>query len=168
MAWRMTAQRTVGGLLEVGFVPGSDLLLLVSSDGLGLLDCSSGERVARDRNPVETPYESVLQLRAIGPAADQLVPLAGLHGGGLPTTTADGWALLTAQPRWPEHQVILQQDFTSLFMEPTQPGRHLPFASRIHRGHELRAAGFSPTGRSLIVADSGSVWAYHRDRTGGA
>ena len=46
--WREVAVHAVGGLTDVAFAESSDLLLVISSVGRGLFDCSSGDRVARD------------------------------------------------------------------------------------------------------------------------
>ncbi|MCB9780541.1 MAG: hypothetical protein H6742_18385 [Alphaproteobacteria bacterium] len=163
--WRRTTFLAVGGLTEVGFGRQSDLLLIVSSAGRGLVDCASGELVGRDRQEPDDGWYDAAELLASGidRLEDELVPIAGLHGGGLALTTDDGWAVTVAYPNWPEAWVVLQAGFTHIYMEPTQPGRHLPSCSRIFQQEEVRAAGFSPTGRSLVVATSSDVTAFHRD-----
>src|SRR5579863_298772 len=84
--WKLIGGRAVGGLTEVGFADDSDLLLVVSSQGRGVLDCRSGEYVARDRTEPNDSWYDERRLRAfgIGPLEGQLIRLAGLHGGGLP------------------------------------------------------------------------------------
>jgi len=47
--WRHVASHGIGGLTDIGYGEGSDLLLVVSHNGRGVFDCLSGERVARDR-----------------------------------------------------------------------------------------------------------------------
>src|SRR5688572_12420560 len=95
--WRCAAMYSVGSLTAVGYEEGGDRLLVVSSRGKGLFDCTTGQRVAREREPLPEPagdgHEAAcpLRCRGIGPLADRTLRLAGLHGGGLPTTTADGW-----------------------------------------------------------------------------
>lgn len=45
----------IGGLLGIGFAvhpdSGHDLIMVVSSDGHGLFDAVTGEKIARDRDP---------------------------------------------------------------------------------------------------------------------
>jgi hypothetical protein len=48
------ADMAIGGLTEVGFVPGSSLLLVMSHQGRGLLSWGSGDRVARDRQETDS------------------------------------------------------------------------------------------------------------------
>lgn len=83
----------VGGLIEVGFGRGTDLLLVVSWQGCAVFDPATRKRVARDDQPPADEWYDEFSLLAhgIGPLADKKVPLAGLHGGGLAGTTRDGW-----------------------------------------------------------------------------
>lgn len=161
--WERSAWMAIGGLTEVGFVPGTVRLLLVSSSGRGLLDCRTGEVIARDRNTQDWGWYDTSRLVAecIGSYDGVEVPLSGLHGGGLPNSTEDGWSVELFQPNWPENWVVLQSDYSSVLMEHTQPGRHLPKATRIASDTDLRAVGFSADGTVLVVA-TGSDVAVHR------
>ncbi|MEV2268303.1 hypothetical protein [Nonomuraea africana] len=146
--WRRVPVQQVGGLTDVGFgsrPAASDLLLVASSAGRGVFDCVSGERVARDHEDVHP--DDPLVRGGIGPLAGVGVPMAGLWGGGLHTTTADGWAVHLVAPDWPVESVLLSQDD-----EPYQGSRWW----HIHReeGCELRAFGFSPSGRTLVIASA--------------
>jgi hypothetical protein len=61
-------------------------------NGRGVFDCNSGERVARDKDgDWDDLDETRLMSIGIGPLSEIRIRLAGLHGGGLPTTTDDGW-----------------------------------------------------------------------------
>ncbi|MEU0113115.1 hypothetical protein ABZ137_05140 [Streptomyces bobili] len=157
----------VGGLLGIGFAvhPGSgnDLVMVVSQDGHGLFDAVTGERIARDRDPTPgdaTPDGSE-DLSCPGPApiAGTRVRIAGLFGGGLHSGTGDGWSVEVVQPAWPNERVLLSR------------GEGLP-----HRGPHgekwwhvfhaswstFRAAGFSPSGRTLAVATSSDLTLWSR------
>ena len=46
--WKLVASVAIGGLRSVGFDRNSDNLLVVSSQGRGVLDCITGEKIARD------------------------------------------------------------------------------------------------------------------------
>jgi hypothetical protein len=96
-AWRKVADLAIGGLTEVGFaVP--RLMLVVSHQGRAVLDWVTGARVARDRQETGGWFDASRPAAAgIGPLAGQWVAVAGLAGGSLPVTTADGWqaSLLT-------------------------------------------------------------------------
>ena len=41
--WRLVGSFSVGGLTGVGFAPRSDMVLVVSSAGRGVFDCTTGE-----------------------------------------------------------------------------------------------------------------------------
>ena len=59
--WRLVVEVAVGGLHSIGFVPGTECVLVVSSAGRGLHRADTGERVARDGTLVElVPNRAVL------------------------------------------------------------------------------------------------------------
>src|SRR5215813_5292756 len=85
LPWKRLVVQAVGGLTEVGFGEDSDFLLIVSSQGRGVVDCRTGERVARDRTEPDDSWYDERRLLAtgIGPLEGKAIRLAGLHGGGL-------------------------------------------------------------------------------------
>ncbi|MFC7894935.1 hypothetical protein [Streptomyces sp. NPDC057381] len=166
----------VGGLLGIGFAThpdaGQDLVMVVSGDGHGLFDAVTGEKIARDRDP--DPEDSTpdavadLSCPGLGPVAGTRVPIAGLFGGGLHTTTGDGWCLDVVTPAWPHERVLLSRG------DGFHTGPHGERWWHIFHSHHstFRAAGFSPSGRTLAVATSSdlSLWTRGTDteRCGGA
>jgi hypothetical protein len=142
----------VGGLQGVGFGvdpdTGADLLMVVSMDGFGLIEAMTGVKIARDRDPdpeVSTPYGEDLACPGIGVLAGTRVRIAGLFGGGLHATTEDGWTIDVVAPEWPHHRVILSADGGCNDGEPGGTWWHI-FDDERHG--TLRAAGFSPSGRT--------------------
>jgi hypothetical protein len=157
--WQRTIH-AVGGLTEIGYVPASDLLLAVTYSGRGLFDCTSGQRVVRDHTPPEEGewYDDTgLLARGIGPADRQLIRLAGLHGGGLPRCARDGWSLELVAPDWPLQSIIIQPPGRCVLIERFAAG-----CAKIEEDHEIRAFGFSDTGRSFVVAVPHSLMIYSR------
>ena len=142
--WGKIADLAVGGLTDVGFVPGSSLLLVVSHQGRGVVDLTTGEWVARDPQETGSWFDAARRaVLGIGPADDQWIEVAGLTGGQLPTDTADGWrARRTAQG------VTLSG--------PAQERMVVPELE------EIRAYGFSPDGRAFVVASSPSLTIFRR------
>ncbi|MFC0540336.1 hypothetical protein [Kutzneria chonburiensis] len=152
--WQPLASHPVGGLLGIGFAvhpdDGRDLVMVVSSAGHGLFDAVTGEKIARDRDP---DPETETDLTGLGPLAGTLVSIAGLFGGGLHRTTPDGWCLDVVAPEWPHERVLLSADGGHCAGPPGQTWWHI-----FHADHsELRAAGFSPSGRTLAVATSSDL-----------
>ncbi|PWJ06089.1 hypothetical protein DKG34_17490 [Streptomyces sp. NWU49] len=152
----------VGGLLGIGFAThpdsGHDLVMVVSGDGHGLFDAVTGEKIARDRDP--DPEDSTpdavadLSCPGLGPITGSRVRIAGLFGGGLHTTTSDGWTLEVVSPAWPNDRVLLSGDGGL-----PHAGPHGERWWHIFHSHysELRAAGFSPSGRTIAVATSSDI-----------
>ncbi|MGA5821740.1 hypothetical protein ACPC54_28215 [Kitasatospora sp. NPDC094028] len=149
----------VGGLLGIGFAvhpdTGHDLVLTVSSSGHGLFDAVTGEKLEREYDPEEDPDGPDLSCPGIGPVADVRIPVAGLWGGGL-HSGADGWHVEVISPEWPHHRVLLTSGAWT-----GAPGTDL-----YHVFHSswstFRAAGFSPTGRTLAVATSSDLTLWTR------
>jgi hypothetical protein len=154
----------IGGLLGIGFAPdpvtGEDLLMIVSQGGHGLINATTGKLLARDRDPDADVLEPVgphLTVPGIGPLTGSLIPIAGIHGGGLHATTPDGWTLDAVSPDWPHHRILLSTD-GGLYHGPT--GTHW---WHIHHttASTLRTCGFSPSGHTLAIATSAdlTLWA---------
>lgn len=153
--WRSLPEIAVGGLTGVGFGldpdSGEDLILVTSHQGRGVIKCATGERVARDPDPEPAwPDDQALTCQGIGPLAGSVVAICGLMGGGLHTTTADGWSLDVVAPDWPIESVLLSRGGGPYSGEAGSTWWH------IHREEicELRVVGFSPTGGSLAIASS--------------
>jgi hypothetical protein len=157
--WRKIAMIAAGGLRAVGFDRQSELLLVVSFSGRGVIDCTTGERVARDDGEYfeDTQF---MEAAGVGPLEGQTVRVAGGQGGGLPTSTQDGWSIEVVTREWPEHEVLVLAPFASLFdVLQGKPSRF----NKIAEESELRASGFSYTGRTLIVASSSDILIFGRD-----
>jgi hypothetical protein len=156
--WKLIGCSSIGGLTAVGYADRTDDLLVVSSQGRGLFDCTSGERLARDHEEMfDNPDVSGLTAPGIGRYSATVFRLAGLQGGGLARGTRDGWRLHVVQLPWPLHVVFL----TSNFVDVTNDSGCV---TKICNDEpcEFRTAGFSPTGRSFIVATSGELMIYAR------
>lgn len=151
-SWTRLAAHAVGGLTEVGFAEDSDFLLVVSWQGRGVIDCRTGERVARDRAEPDDSWYDGRRLRAqgIGPLANQTVRLAGLHGGGLLRCGLGGWSVESLALDWPDVCLLLVEPWRSIFDEKTG-------FTKLAVEREVRAFGFSDTGASLVIATSSDV-----------
>ncbi len=149
----------VGGLRSVGFRRDSDLLLVVSSQGRGVLNCATGEKIARDSSQYDED-DCHLEAEGIGPLAGQRISVAGLYGGGLPNGTSDLWHVISVSLQWPESLLLLVHPGSSLYGSRVNRPDHF---TKIAKVLSLHAYGFSPTGKSLIIATSSDVTIYHRE-----
>ncbi|CAM3967484.1 hypothetical protein ABE525_24090 [Pseudomonas wadenswilerensis] len=156
--WKLTGQFTVAGLLEIGFDRDSERLLVASSSGRSVIDCRTGEKIARDRTD-NLGSDHYLETRGIGPLHDRVIRMAGIQGGSLPISTSDGWVVENITLAWPEQHLLL-----------VEPGSWLHGAryNRPWQFHtlaietEVRAFGFSYTGLSLVIATGGELLIYGR------
>ena len=151
--WTQLNIFAIGGLIQVGFAPQSDCLLVVSHQGRGVFDCVSGQKIARDANETWWQYfdEATLLAEGIGQFEHQKIRTAGLFGGSLSATTEDGWTLFENL-----------ENSTQVFL------KHKSWADGeakfVGDGEvcEMRAFGFSSTGNSFIIATSCDITIYAR------
>jgi hypothetical protein len=140
----------IGGVTAVGFGAGTELMLVLTHSGLGIVDATTGSIVAREVEMDEiynNPYP--VYATGIGPLAGERVPLAGLWGGGLRTMTSDGWVVHRVAPEWPADSVVLcSPDYPEL----DDPSKVVMIAKNLEP--PIRALGFSDSGRSLVVANT--------------
>jgi hypothetical protein len=157
--WKRSGVFSVGGLTDVGFAPSSDMLLVISSQGRGLFDCLSGEKMDRDYDDGFYFDTMALEAEGIGAIAGRSVRTAGLHGGGLARQTNDGWAAEELHIDWPESTLLLVEPgswiYGKAFDKPTK-------YTKVHVDSEVRTWGFSPTGRSLVLATSTDLTLFYR------
>ncbi|UYY76724.1 hypothetical protein [Sphingomonas sp. R1] len=126
---------------------------MATHDGRGVVDCTTGELLARDDDPLFPFDEDTRTAQGIGPLADQEVTIAGpIYGGTLPTETQDGWRLSGRLTNSSNDVVVL--------LPPTQEtGEPSTFTGFIP---EVRVFGFSPTGRSFVIGTGAEVYTFAR------
>jgi hypothetical protein len=91
----------VGGVTAVGFGADAELLLVLTHSGLGVIDLTTGQTLARASDDDLGLDDYPIWAPGIGPLSNQRIQLAGLWGGGLRTTAPDGWSVYRIAPSWP-------------------------------------------------------------------
>lgn len=161
--WELKNTYAIGGLENIGYAPHQDHLLVLSSQGEGLFNCITGERIARVRNGDDW-WERLNQETNTITGFDLLsnikISTYGLHGeDNLPKITKDGWSLKISDPEpddLPFEKYLVQKIY---LVSPNQKEKTLIAKDG---PCELRAFGFSDTGNSLIVALSCEIVIYSR------
>ncbi|WP_299411068.1 hypothetical protein [Acaryochloris sp. IP29b_bin.148] len=156
--WKCVGTISVGGLRSVGFDKESEHLLIVSSQGRCVIDCRTGEKVARDYDDFDDD-EISLEIQGIGILASQRIRVAGLFGGGLPNTTEDGWRLESVTINWPEQMIMLLPPDSGLYGSLM---KRPDIMTKVVEDSCLRAYGFSYTGQSFIFATTSDVTVFSR------
>jgi hypothetical protein len=158
--WRHIKTVPVGGLFAVGFEEESERLLIVSASGQALFDCLAGERISRNvEKDGYDPYRLIAY--AVGPELGSPVRMSGLHGGGLPEYTMDGWSVEAIPLYWPQRILVLTPPGSRLWGNAAGKPPEF-FKMQEDLATELRAFGFSWTGKTLIIAESDGVTVYSR------
>ena len=112
--WEKVGAFTIGGMRALGYSDCSRYLLVETSDGRGLFDCQTGEKISRDRSEYAN-QELQLLCEGIGPIEGKLVRMSGLSGGGLLKLTSDGWQIEIVPESWPRYQVLLIEPGSFLY-----------------------------------------------------
>lgn len=148
--WKHVNTIAVGGLANIGF--GSvDTLMVLSSQGIGIFDCLTGERIFRDRGSWWEDFDAVA---ATVPGQDVLsgnrIRVCGLDEPDfLSKKTTDGWMLECIGPV-PDDAPFEKYQVHKIFLTH-QGGQYRELVDK-DGPCELRAYGFSPTGNTLVVA----------------
>lgn len=152
----------VGGLTEVGFSQQNpEMLLIVSSQGRGIIDCEKLEKIERDNDVTgEWINEQELWCLGLGETENEKIRIAGLHGGGLPFSNKEGDNIEFFAPNWPIVNLIFQPNFLSIYKESETSK-----CFNILNDYEPRAYGFSPNGQVFITATGGDVIVYRKEKT---
>ena len=149
---------SIGGLTEVGFSEQNpELLLVVSSNGRGLFNCSSLEKIDRDHNDEFDIDYSNLTCKGIGELKEENIRIAGLHGGGLPNGNSNGESIETMALDWPRIDVIFQPKWTSVYSE-----RDTEKCIKVFSTDTLKIYGFSPTGKYFVIGTSSDLLVYKK------
>lgn len=156
--WRRVKLPRVGGLFAAGLDTEGNYLLLVSSSGRGVVDCRSGEKVARDPDTRQEEWldGSRLMAKGLGPLEGEEIHVAGSFiGGGLSTRTTDGWTLQRAAPDWPKEIIWCESPHESGFYKGGT-------FYKLWEWDPPFAWGFSELGRTAVIACSNDVRVWTR------
>src|SRR5438067_2077541 len=107
--WRKTVF-AIGGLSEIGFSKQyPNLLLVVSSQGRGVIDCQKSELIERDDDTNWDWIDSYeMTAQGIGVLSNEKILVSGLHGGSLPLRNKNGDGLLYIATEWPIIDIIFE------------------------------------------------------------
>jgi len=138
MQWRAISV-AIGGVVAVGFI-NEDRAIVGSHSGVGVFDVHTGQRIERTSDEDYNWYQGDPPFIRY-PSADgvRLIRAAGLWGGDLAQSTADGWTC---------HRV----EAGALLRAEGEPD------FEIEDSEEYRAQGFSPGGGAFVYATSPTVW----------
>lgn len=156
--WQLIGKYAVGGLLEVGFSKKQEMLLVISSQGRGVFNCITGEKIFRDyESDYQNKYEKELSCQGVGPLFDEIITVAGINGGGLPNTNFEGDSLEIIAPNWPIYDMVFCPSYASLYDEKNNHNCRI-----IASDYSFRAYGFSWSGNSFIYATSDGLTLYRK------
>lgn len=120
---------------------------MISSQGRGLFDCDTGERISRDYEEYGDWFDDrKLICKGIGPVESELIHTCRIHGGGLPYSGNNGESIEVHAPNWPQYDLYFCAEYKSALIDG-----YASFCKKIESKH-LRAYGFSWCGNYLVSA----------------
>ncbi|NLR95083.1 hypothetical protein [Flammeovirga agarivorans] len=151
-------QFSVGGLTEIGFShEQTNLLLAISSNGRGLFDCSTLQKIDRDYDQDHLIDYQKMKCHGIGILKNESLSIAGLHGGGLPVTSLNKDSLDVMALDWPNTELIFAPNGKSAYIE-----KHRLDCFRIYRTDSLKSYGFSICGNYFAIGTSSDLLIFKR------
>ncbi len=152
--WKLIQSIPVGGPVAVGFA--DNQLLILSHEVRSLINCKTGEvTVKEDRNEKPEDYNTNELTYTWSKKFKTPIKIAGIHGGGLSTYTYDGWKIRVEAPDWPNYDVILEPSLKDFIRNPNE-------CAKLYHDSNPRAVGFSPSGKTLVIAGDADVDIYKR------
>jgi hypothetical protein len=160
--WSHKNTYAIGGLENIGYADNSDNLIVLSSQGRGIFNCVTGEKINRDSIDWWSQFDELTStINGFGLLENAIIKTSGLYGKYLlPKETTDGWSLVKRENEFDDHP-FEKNLVTKIFLaSPTK--EQIIFISK-DGPCELRSFGFSPTGHSLIVALSCELTIWSRN-----
>jgi hypothetical protein len=100
--WTHKNTFAIGGLVNIGYAHEQDFLLVLSSQGQGIFNCKTGEKIARqydDSDWWDKFNESTNSIAGFDFLENIEIVTCGLYGDDdLAKTTQDGWTLVVSEP----------------------------------------------------------------------
>ncbi|MCU0443883.1 MAG: hypothetical protein MUE85_03125 [Microscillaceae bacterium] len=144
--WQKIANFGVGGLREIGFYQNTNLLLVLSSNGRGLFDCLSGEKIARDYEDYYSEkwdYETGL-VEGIGILAGKQVVCGGFEYPDILDKKTTGGDQVLIKELGNNTHILIQNNHSTTYLLTN------PYDTE-------RAFGFSRTGETFVFATSADL-----------
>ena len=154
--WTKNVDIAVGGLQAIGFSRNhTNLLLVLSSTGRSVVDCSTGDKIERNYNEYEGLDESGLYCDGIGDLTTETVLLSGIYGGGLPHQNKVGESIELVAPDWPEYDLIFCKQGKGLYSDPGS-------CYKLDTNY-FRAYGMSWCGNYIAAGTGSDLYVWARD-----
>lgn len=152
---------TIGGLEDIGYAPGTDILLVLSSQGEGLFDCTEGRKLARRSNDFDwwKRYNSQnSSIEGFDILQGIIIKTSGLIAGDNLVKKMNDYELVSVA----EHDDKPFEEYTvnKIYLNKGNTGE-IVFITK-DGPCEIRAFGFSETGNSFAIALSCEIIIYSR------
>ena len=161
--WKKLKNQPVGGLREIGFVKNTDKILVLGSGGRTIFDCTTGEKIARDRfDYYHYKWNSETGiLEGLGFCEGTQTICAGFeyHDQVLKETN-DNWKIEIRNENRLDYK---KESRKAEVMYLINSKSKIEVEVEVYHYGITRSYGFSPTGKSFITAQSYGIEFWTRD-----
>ena len=161
--WAHRGTFAIGGLEYFGFAETSDILVVISTQGRGLIDMAKGEKIARDKSTDFDLDRTLLISKGFDILEGETIKLASKYGGSLlPVSNKSQETLVRVSPLYPCEDIIFQPPYENCFADGHFKNICSDNCVRVYRGF-LYCYGFSFSGRYFVIADECGVTYWEAD-----
>ncbi|HEU5164024.1 MAG TPA: hypothetical protein VFU29_00715 [Chitinophagaceae bacterium] len=161
--WTHKNTFAIGGLENIGYAPKQDFVIVLSSQGQGIFNCKTGEKIARqndDTNWWDKFNQKTNSIIGFDVLENIEITTCGLYGDdSLSKTTQDGWTLIATEPE-PDDKPFEKYLVKRIYL--LSPDKEEKLLVGKDGACELRAFGFSDTGDTFVIALSCDLTIYSR------
>jgi hypothetical protein len=162
--WQKRKIWAIGGLLEIGFKSNSDLLMVLSSQGRGIFNCSMVKRIERDHfDYYREKWNSDLGIaEGFGILENEIIKCGGFEAPDIiKKETKDNWTVEITNEIRPNWQKI-ELKAEVMYLQNRKTNERIE-VDVFHYGID-RAYGFSDTENSFVVGTSSEIVIWNRER----
>lgn len=160
--WTERNSWAVGGLLEIGYQPETDIIFVLSSQGRGIFDVITDQKIDRDYSDyyIEKWDHTTGIVEGFGAFEKEKIICGGFeYPNPLKQTTEDGWKIILEKEERPDYHHKLKIAEVLYLENPLLSKKtEITFS---HYGFD-RAYGFSDTGRSFVHSCSSDITFWSR------
>jgi hypothetical protein len=163
--WNHKNTFAIGGLENIGFAPKQDFLIVLSSQGQGIFNCKTGEKIARQHDDENSNWwdrfnQTTNSIIGFNILENIEIPTCGLYGNdNLTKTTQDGLTLIASEPE-PDDKPFEKYLVKRIYL--VSPDKNEKIYVAKDGACELRAFGFSDSGDTFIIALTCDLVIYSR------
>lgn len=161
--WKKIGYQPVGGMREAGFIETTDYLMVLGSQGRTILNCLTNKKIERDRQDyyLENWNSDTGIIEGIGIFKDKEIICGGFeYPDNLPKSTNDSWIIHIQDENRINYKGNLK---VAKVMYMFNQRFDTKIEVNVFHYSITRAYGFSPTGKTFVIAEPEGITIWIRN-----